>query len=198
MPYTPIMAAAGSALRLCLRTCRRAPAPRMAPVPLRSMAVPQQRTFTTTRLLRRAEEEEDDGSEAPNVYPHVEDVFKDLKPEQLRQLEDLVRENDETGETMAFGDVLKQAETEPEAILLKNPMEPEYRSLNRDLSKQPTKGSFWYDETDEEGVADDLVPEFQEDDMTTLAHGKLDEIREYRHYARIAAWEMPLLSSKSS
>ncbi|OAA53386.1 37S ribosomal protein [Niveomyces insectorum RCEF 264] len=36
--------------------------------------------------------------------------------------------------------------------------------------------------------------EFKGDDITSMAHGKLDEHRERRHYARIAAWEMPLLT----
>lgn len=37
--------------------------------------------------------------------------------------------------------------------------------------------------------------EFQEDDITSAAHGQLEQHREIREYARIAAWEMPLLSS---
>lgn len=37
--------------------------------------------------------------------------------------------------------------------------------------------------------------EFDNDDITSLAHGELEQHREMRHYARIAAWEMPLLSS---
>jgi len=41
-------------------------------------------------------------------------------------------------------------------------------------------------------------PEFQEDDITSLAHGELEQHREYREYARLAAWEMPLLSSMFS
>jgi small subunit ribosomal protein S35 len=41
-------------------------------------------------------------------------------------------------------------------------------------------------------------PEFEEDDITSLAHGQLEQHREYRHYARLAAWEMPLLTSKFS
>ena len=40
--------------------------------------------------------------------------------------------------------------------------------------------------------------EFEEDDMTSLAHGELEQHREIRHYARIAAWEMPLLSRESN
>jgi len=44
---------------------------------------------------------------------------------------------------------------------------------------------------EEEGMlADDL------DDITSLAHGELEQHREMRHYARLAAWDMPLLSSK--
>ncbi len=39
-------------------------------------------------------------------------------------------------------------------------------------------------------------PEFEEDDITSIAHGQLEQHREYREYMRIAAWEMPLLSSK--
>lgn len=38
-------------------------------------------------------------------------------------------------------------------------------------------------------------PEFQEDDISSLAHGELEQHREFRHYARLAAWEMPLLTS---
>jgi small subunit ribosomal protein S35 len=34
-----------------------------------------------------------------------------------------------------------------------------------------------------------------QDDMTPLGHGELEKHREMRHYARLAAWEMPLLSS---
>ena len=40
-------------------------------------------------------------------------------------------------------------------------------------------------------------PEFEEDDISSLAHGQLDQHREYRHYARLMAWEMPLLTSMS-
>ncbi|KAK4694112.1 small subunit ribosomal protein S35, partial [Lecanoromycetidae sp. Uapishka_2] len=36
--------------------------------------------------------------------------------------------------------------------------------------------------------------EFEGDDLTSLGHGELEQHREMREYARIAAWEMPLLS----
>ncbi|MCJ1391257.1 37S ribosomal protein S24, mitochondrial [Xylographa bjoerkii] len=35
---------------------------------------------------------------------------------------------------------------------------------------------------------------FEGDDMSSIAHGELEQHRELRTYARIAAWEMPLLS----
>lgn len=38
---------------------------------------------------------------------------------------------------------------------------------------------------------------FEGDDMSSIAHGELQQHRDLRQYARIAAWEMPLLSSMS-
>lgn len=37
-----------------------------------------------------------------------------------------------------------------------------------------------------------------DDDINALAHGELEQHREIRHYARLAAWELPMLSSRSS
>jgi len=44
----------------------------------------------------------------------------------------------------------------------------------------------------------DAAPEdeFKFDDITEKAHGELDMHREAREYMRLAAWEMPLLSSR--
>jgi len=51
-------------------------------------------------------------------------------------------------------------------------------------------------EEDEQGTGED--DEFEDDDITSLGHGELEQHREMREYARIAAWEMPLLSSMST
>ena len=51
------------------------------------------------------------------------------------------------------------------------------------------------DEEDPAGIGPDEV--YKGDDMTPLGHGELDQHREVREYARIAAWDMPLLSSES-
>lgn len=60
------------------------------------------------------------------------------------------------------------------------------------------KNTFWgEDEEDPDYLTEDIDEEdFEEDDIMSLAHGKLEEHREYREYARIAAWQMPLLSSE--
>jgi small subunit ribosomal protein S35 len=53
---------------------------------------------------------------------------------------------------------------------------------------------------DEEDEAIDGYPEEDGDDdadLTSLGHGELEHHREMRHYARLAAWEMPMLSSMS-
>ncbi|KJZ78225.1 hypothetical protein HIM_02263 [Hirsutella minnesotensis 3608] len=62
-----------------------------------------------------------------------------------------------------------------------------------DKGDKPNRDSFWYDEDDPETNTEEH-DEFDEDDITSMAHGKLDEIREMRHYMRLAVWEMPLLS----
>jgi hypothetical protein len=38
-------------------------------------------------------------------------------------------------------------------------------------------------------------PEFEGDDISSMAHEQLEQHREFREYARLAAWEMPLLTS---
>lgn len=40
--------------------------------------------------------------------------------------------------------------------------------------------------------------EDDDDDINSLGHIELEQHREVRHYARLAAWELPLLSSKQS
>lgn len=63
-----------------------------------------------------------------------------------------------------------------------------------DAGEKPNPRSFWFDEEDPESNTNEHDV-FDEDDITSMAHGKLDEVREMRHYARLAVWEMPLLSS---
>lgn len=75
----------------------------------------------------------------------------------------------------------------------------EIRDLIRPLNRiaMPKRDAFWdEDEPDSELITNDDSDEFDENDMTDIAHAKLEEHREQRAYARIAIWEMPLLASK--
>lgn len=61
----------------------------------------------------------------------------------------------------------------------------------------PKRDAFWDDEEpDNDLITNDDNDAFDENDMTDIAHAKLEEHREQREYARIAIWEMPLLASE--
>ncbi|KAL2009898.1 hypothetical protein VTN00DRAFT_5705 [Thermoascus crustaceus] len=54
---------------------------------------------------------------------------------------------------------------------------------------------FWAEEEDDEfALVEDGDEEFKDDEITSMAHAELELHREMREYARIAAWDMPLLS----
>ena len=57
------------------------------------------------------------------------------------------------------------------------------------------EGFFALDEEREDPGED---PEFENDDITSTAHGELEEHREMREFARVMAWDMPLLYSMSA
>jgi small subunit ribosomal protein S35 len=63
---------------------------------------------------------------------------------------------------------------------------------------KPKNLGFWgEDEEDEFAIVEDDDDEFHNDDISSIAHAELEQHREIREYARIAAWDMPLLSSKT-
>ncbi|KAK8056404.1 hypothetical protein PG993_001631 [Apiospora rasikravindrae] len=64
------------------------------------------------------------------------------------------------------------------------------------VPKKMKKETFWgEDEEDPDMLVEDIDDEEPaDDDIMSMAHGKLEEFREYREYARVAAWQMPLLS----
>ncbi|KAK2615726.1 hypothetical protein N8I77_002460 [Diaporthe amygdali] len=71
------------------------------------------------------------------------------------------------------------------------------RELSRPLraAVKPRRDAFWdEDEDDKDLISNDDSDEFDENDMTDIAHAKLEEHREQRAYARLAIWEMPMLS----
>ena len=178
------MAAASTAFRLCSRAIAR---PRPAPA-LHARPLLQRRTLTSSPLRWRPaknpgeEDPEAAESEEPSSdYNFVETMLadipaKDRSPEMEVELEELRTQLENQESNMHDG------LDEMSAKLFKEP--------------RPQRDSFWFDEEDDDPTTQDIVgDEFDEDDIPTMAHGKLDEVREYRHYARIVAWEMPMLAS---
>ena len=177
------MAAASTAFRLCARAIGR---PRSAPS-LHARPSLQCRTLTSTPLRCRPTKDTEEGDEAANTkeatpdHSFVESMLADLPPEaRSRELE------------------MEMHELEAELGRQEKDMHEGWDELTANLFKEPRpqKDSFWYDEEDDDPSTHNIVgEEFDEDDIPTQAHGKLDEVREHRHYARIVAWEMPMLAS---
>ncbi|KAH6899986.1 mitochondrial ribosomal subunit protein-domain-containing protein [Thelonectria olida] len=188
------MASASAAARLCILACRRSP--RLQQVPRTQHIIRQsplvQRSFTTSTIRwAREGQERDDGLDdyAPVELKKLEAAFeKAVTPEGMMQLDELAKEN---GFSTIDQYLEHTLENTPGWAF-------EDRAIADDLMKddkgeRPNKQSFWFDEEDPETNTEEL-DEFDEDDITSMAHGKLDQVREMRHYARLAVWEMPLLS----
>ncbi|SPJ75147.1 uncharacterized protein FTOL_04878 [Fusarium torulosum] len=190
------MASASAAARLCTLACRRAS--RIQQIPRTQHIIRQkpiaQRAFTTStiRWAREEDQRQDDVEE------------EDFGPIELKKLEAALAEAS-TPEGLKQLDLLAKANGYNSIDhYLKNELEyrPGWASEDRstlediqrdDKGEKPNKQSFWFDEEDPETNTEELE-EFDEDDITSMAHGKLDEIRDMRQYARLAVWELPLLS----
>lgn len=118
-----------------------------------------------------------------------ESFAKSATPEGLKQLDELGKMNGFNSVEEYLEDALARSENPSE----ERDMDDQLNTI--DIGPRPNKDSFWFDEDDPEMNTEE-VDEFDEDDITTMAHGKLDEVRDMRQYARLIVWEMPLLSSE--
>jgi small subunit ribosomal protein S35 len=77
-------------------------------------------------------------------------------------------------------------------------VEKEFPSRPMNLNVPRNLKGYWAEgeEDDEDTQAEDM-DEWHDDDISSYAHGDLEQHREAREYARLAAWELPLLSSTS-
>ncbi|KAI0472600.1 hypothetical protein GGR56DRAFT_651100 [Xylariaceae sp. FL0804] len=176
------MASAAPALRRCLLTfSRRAPICRNPP-PRTAVA---RRTFSTTPMRWRPARRDDDEleEEEDDDEVDVEGAAPEASPEQIAEMRQLVRDE-------KFQEKAREWEH----------MVEELDQVRKNMFAIPPvsviKNSFYSaDEPDPEYIGDEANdPQLEEEDITSMAHGKLEEFREYREYARIAAWQMPLLS----
>ncbi|KAK1997806.1 mitochondrial ribosomal protein [Colletotrichum falcatum] len=199
------MAAAGQAFRLCVRSCRRIPtAPRIAVAAAprastRQFGQTQRRTFAASSTRRAppkdeaAPEGEEEGRASLYEYREtVEEMVQRLDPEELKALEGL-KKLDPSAQDMSLEQFLEKEMGQEEKDHQPLYSSQEWKQLVA-APGPPNRMSFWYDEDDPTAPSEEAADEFDEDDMTPMAHAKLEEIREHRHYHRIMAWEMPLLS----
>lgn len=164
-------------MRLCLRALRHtaAPAPRKAGAPIYTA----RRAFSSTPTPWRPATKKD---EADELEAEEED---DIDPVELeRSMRAALRDPEVDFERTAR--LQEQVLGSANAVISEATFTPRVF---------PQK-SFWHEEEDDPDLITDELDEdvFDEDDIMSMAHGKLEEFREYREYARIAAWEMPLLS----
>lgn len=187
------MAATANSLRHCLRTCSRPP-----PSSLRTAALRQRRALSTTPPLRREELEPEETLGIPTYAEGIEHLLKrkELQPSDRPMLETLLRELQDNPDKAEFYERKYRARRDWSRVPYHEGIAP----LSRPVKPKAKRASFWNkDEPDPDLVTPEIgEDEWEEDDMLSIAHDKLEEHREYRQYARITVWEMPLLASKGS
>lgn len=173
-------------------------------IPTRRKALPStcsNQAFHTTPLHRRRQDSED-SSPSPKAQrqpfkfslsdldPDERSAYTTLSPEEREQWRE---EAQQMHDHMTSPEVESELQGEVSQAAYETSAEvPQTESTMPRIKP----GFFAMGELEEQDSGED--PEYQSDDLTSLGHGELEQHREMRHYARIAAWEMPLLSSASS
>ncbi|KAI0892312.1 mitochondrial ribosomal subunit protein-domain-containing protein [Annulohypoxylon nitens] len=172
------MASGVQSIRLCARTFRHSPALRKAGTRI----YVARRPFSSTPMRWRNPAKKDEFEEEEEEYVEVDDGLDPVERQALFRSA-LRNPNANVEGLTRFHERTLGAATPIVAIA-------------GALPKKNKKRLFWnQDEDDPDLITDEMNEEtFDEDDIMGMAHSKLEEFREYREYARIAAWEMPLLS----
>ena len=187
------MAVAANSLRLSLRACSHIPLVRIAPRAARQALIAR-RVLSTTPSRRSDETKETSEDSQDSFNGAARDSLselisyisnqRELSEDELKEFESIAKEPFKD-----YPDEIRESLLESGRAMHK-----ETEVLRRSL--RPKRGAFWNeDEPDSDLITDEIgEDDFEEDDMMSMAHPKLEEHREYREYARIAVWEMPLLS----
>ncbi|KAG6035063.1 hypothetical protein E4U41_006256 [Claviceps citrina] len=178
------MASAFPAARLCALLCRR------ASPPARRLPRQARRAFSSSSppAQRATQEAADDAPQILDLTTMNKAFLEAATPDGLRRLDELAKMNGHNTIDEFLATKLRENPgwaAEDRAL--------EEALMQDDLGEKPNKSSFWFDEEDPETNTEEH-DEFDEDDITSMAHGKLEEVREMRHYTRLAVWEMPLLA----
>ncbi|KAK3316718.1 mitochondrial ribosomal subunit protein-domain-containing protein [Apodospora peruviana] len=186
------MASAANSLRLCLRSCSQLPTMRAARPAILASSLCLRRALSTTPLRGAAAEEttfdEDEFLETKR-YNNQGEVLADM----------LKREDLDDADRARVKDMLETWNKVPQDV--RDQIDATTRQVRQSTAQiryqvKPKKASFWNDDEKDTDMITDEVGEddFEEDDILSIGHAKLEEHREAREYARIAVWEMPLLT----
>ncbi|KAL2171572.1 hypothetical protein VTG60DRAFT_2405 [Thermothelomyces hinnuleus] len=183
------MATPANFLRLCLRPSRRLPTLRVAvlqqPVLRRALSTTQWRAAAADDSANKEEAEDEITEVFTNPGQYLSSFLRDEKlTDEERQLATRMLEDWQKVPPNMRKSIEKLTEEITDASApLRRPV-------------MPKKDSFWNAEEPDTDLITDEVGEddFEEDDILAMGHAKLEEHREFREYARIAVWEMPLLS----
>lgn len=94
----------------------------------------------------------------------------------------------------AVTQAVESPEGREEAATMMEQLDPETRTaVEQALGTKGVDSGFW--KYAASGPSDEA---FIKDNVTSMGQEELERQREYREYARLAAWELPLLSSKCS
>jgi len=93
-----------------------------------------------------------------------------------------------------FNDVSKRTAVFAELEKMSNQIDREEDMRFEDI-RTKSRGFWAEDEDDEFALVEDGDEEINDDEITSMAHASMEVHREMREYARIAAWDMPMLSS---
>lgn len=141
--------------------------------------------------VKSKEELEDEASHADvevHTTPKLEaEVLKNTDAEAMAFLDHMAKSNNAN----TLDEYFENESRQTSVVREDREVDEDLKSI--DFGERPMKSSMWYDDEDPYTNTDE--DPFNEDDITSMAHGKLDEVKEQRHYARLAVWEMPLLSS---
>jgi small subunit ribosomal protein S35 len=180
------MATTANSLRLCVRA--RSQISTLAIYPRRASLLRRALSTTTARCSDEGAFGDDDEAGTSKFYDTAGDVLKDIAKTSENNAR-LAQPMLDRWEQLSQDEVASLDKLTKEVI-------QETAEIRRPV--RITKTMFWNTNEPESDMVTDEIgeDEFEEDDMTSMAHGKLEEHREYREYARIAIWEMPLLASK--
>ncbi|CAG7963297.1 unnamed protein product [Penicillium nalgiovense] len=137
----------------------------------------------------------------PEDFPPMPEYSVDLLTKEQRSMYDMMSpeeraafDEENTRMVAEFNDPRKRAAAfeELEQSILKIDKEEDLRFEEI----RPRRPGFWAEDEPDElvNILEDGDEEINDDEITSMAHAEMELHREMREYARITAWDMPMLS----